>query len=121
MERLGAWLISWPSDVALMILWISLASNVLAALVSLFAMCRLKSSFASLTRMLRILFASANFVLVSAGVGLLGSRNSNRSSLTLFSTGCRLSLLNSNQSIGVVVSLVAVALPVLNTVEKKVV
>ncbi len=64
MDRLGAWLISWPNDVALMILWISLALNVLAALVRLFAMCRLKSNFASLTRMLWILFASASFVLV---------------------------------------------------------
>ena len=45
MDRLGAWLISWPNDVAFMILCISLALKVLAAVVSLVAMCLLKSNF----------------------------------------------------------------------------
>ena len=68
-----------------------------------------------------ILLASASFVLVWAGVGLFGFLSSKSNAITLSSTGCRQSLLNSNQLTGVVGSLVAVALPVSNTVEKKVV
>ena len=58
-------------------------------------------------------------VLVWAGVWLFGFLSSKSNAITLSSTGCRGSLLNSNQWTGVIGSSVAVAFPVSNTVEKK--